>query len=92
VELYLSWQRAPADRVARGREASTAFFADYGGLASLPLTRGDLRAIDAPLTVLESDFARPHQRAAAAVLERLAPNATRGEGDIVSGLRAAIAR
>jgi pimeloyl-ACP methyl ester carboxylesterase len=92
VELYLAWQRAPADRVARARGSSAAFFADYGGLASLSLSRGDLRALDVPITVLESDFAQPHQRAAAAVLERLAPRAERAEGDVVSALRGALAR
>jgi pimeloyl-ACP methyl ester carboxylesterase len=91
VELYLAWHGAPPDRIARARGASAAFFADYGGLASLPLSRADLRSLDVPLTVLESAAARPHQRAAAAVLERLAPRAAPGEGDVVSALRGALA-
>jgi hypothetical protein len=92
VELYLGWQQAPADRVARAKEASAAFFADYGGLASLPLTRGDLRALDVPLALLDSQHARPHQRAATDALARFAPRATRAEGDVVSALRGMLAR
>src|SRR5215207_9752065 len=37
VEGYLSGHSAPSDRIARARGSSAAFFADYGGLASLSL-------------------------------------------------------
>jgi pimeloyl-ACP methyl ester carboxylesterase len=87
VELYLGWHHAPSDRVARARASSAAFFADYGGLASLSVARADLRALEVPLAVLDSDDARPHQRAASDALGRLAPHATRGEGDVVRALR-----
>jgi pimeloyl-ACP methyl ester carboxylesterase len=91
VEHYLAARHAPGDRVARAREASAAFFADYGGLASLPLTRADVRSLDVPLVVLDSESTRPHERAASDALARLAPHATRGEGDLVGALRRMLA-
>jgi pimeloyl-ACP methyl ester carboxylesterase len=90
VEVYLAAQHAPSDRVARARGSARAFFADYGGLASLPLSRADLRGLDVPLAVLDSEHAPPHQRAASDALARLAPRASRGEGDVVQALRALV--
>jgi pimeloyl-ACP methyl ester carboxylesterase len=62
--------------LARAREASTAFFADYGSIATLPLTRADIRSIDLPLAVVDSPRAPWHQHAASDALVRLAPGAT----------------
>ena len=53
-------------RVERARRDARAFFADYGGLATLPITRGDLRGLDLPIGVV-GDGGEP--------LLRLAPRA-----------------
>lgn len=88
VELYLEWQGAPADRVERARAWASAFFADYSGLATLSVTRRELRSIEVPLVVLHSDAARPHQVAAGDALAGLAPRSTRGGQDVVEALSA----
>jgi pimeloyl-ACP methyl ester carboxylesterase len=74
-----------AGRVERARGDALAFFADYGGLATLPLTRGDLRGLDVPIGVVAArDVARPVAAAGApdggGPLLDLAPNA-RAFGD-----------
>lgn len=55
-----------------------AFFADYGAQATLPLTRRELRAIDAPVAVLDGAGALAHVRAAGDALAALVPGARRG--------------
>jgi pimeloyl-ACP methyl ester carboxylesterase len=77
VEAYLAAHGAPAGRVARAREDAGAFFADYGGLASWPVTRRQLRGLDVPLAVVTSPAARQFDRAAAAALAGLVPGAVR---------------
>ncbi|HEX8086363.1 MAG TPA: alpha/beta hydrolase [Solirubrobacteraceae bacterium] len=94
-EAVERWLRARAptaapDRLARARRDARAFFADYGGLATLPLTRGDLRGLALPLGVVAGTAepagaaasARPPSLAAgpADALLRLAPHA-RAFGD-----------
>jgi pimeloyl-ACP methyl ester carboxylesterase len=72
----------PDDAVARARASHRAFFADLGGLASWPVTRAQLRAIEAPLVVLTSPDAPGHVRAAADALAGLVPDARReDDGD-----------
>jgi pimeloyl-ACP methyl ester carboxylesterase len=45
-----------------------AFFADYGALASLPLSHGTLLAVRTPVAIVTSDGAREHDAAAAEAL------------------------
>ena len=87
VALYLSWQEAPSERTARASAHARAFFADYAGLATLPLTRRELRGIAAPLIVLDSPTARPHQRAASDALAELSPRAVRDGTGLAASLR-----
>lgn len=58
----------------RGREGragtrdALAFFADYGALATLPLSYGGLLAVRTPVAIVTSDGAREHDAAAADAL------------------------
>lgn len=65
VARWVAARGADPARVERARGDARAFFADYGGLATLPLTRGDLRGLAVPIGVVGP---------AAALLE-LAPQA-----------------
>lgn len=58
-------------RAERARRDARAFFADYGGLATLPVTRGNLRGLDVPVGVVASEAGRP----AAEPVLRLTPGA-----------------
>jgi pimeloyl-ACP methyl ester carboxylesterase len=53
-EAVARWLGPDADpaRVDRARRDARAFFADYGGIATLPLTRGDLRGLSVPVGVV----------------------------------------
>ena len=84
AEAAVSWWRgseAPP-RTVHG------FFADFGALASLPLTRAELRAVDVPVGVVASGRARSHDLAAADALLAELPRARRFEdvGDAVRGV------
>jgi pimeloyl-ACP methyl ester carboxylesterase len=79
-----------ADRVARAKRDARGFFADYGGQASLPLSRRDLRAIEVPVAVLDSPHAAPHARAASDAVARLLPAARRGGVEDVAQALAAL--
>lgn len=75
-------------RAARGHAddpeppaAPRAFFADFGGQASLELTRRVLSTLDAPVVILTTATAPPHVRAAAAALARFVPDAHTGPAD-----------
>lgn len=93
VELYLGWQRGAAERVARARERPGTFFADYAGLATLPLGRRDLRTLEAPVVILDSPAARSHQRAAGDALAALLPAGRRGgEAGVASAIEELIDR
>ena len=86
VEAWLATRGAAAgDRLARARRDAGAFFADYGGQATLPLSRGDLRAIEVPVAVLDSPAAAAHARAASDAVARLLPGARRGGAEDVAG-------
>ena len=84
VEVYLAWQGAGGERVRRAQARPGAFFADYGGLATLPITRRDLRAVQVAVTVVDGATARPHQRAASNALARMLPYGRRGGGDLLA--------
>ncbi len=84
-----SWLDGRVDRPAldRARAAHRGFLADFAGLASWPVTRGELRAITAPVVVLTGPGSPPHLRAAADALAKLAPGARRrADGDLVGAI------
>jgi pimeloyl-ACP methyl ester carboxylesterase len=91
VELWLGG-RAERGALERARAAHRAFFADYAGLASWPVTRRELRALDAPAVVLTGPASPPHIVAAADALTALLPAAARAsDGDLVAATRALLA-
>jgi pimeloyl-ACP methyl ester carboxylesterase len=91
VEAWLGG-RVEAAALQRARTANRAFFADYAGLASWPVTRRELRALDAPAVVLTGPRSPPHIVAAADALAALLPAARRvGDGDLVAATRALLA-
>ncbi len=54
-EAVTKWVRARGGsgaRIERAVRDARSFFADYGGLASLPISRGDLRSLDLPVRVV----------------------------------------
>jgi pimeloyl-ACP methyl ester carboxylesterase len=91
VERWLGPSADPA-RVQGARTAHRAFFADLAGLATWPVTRGRLRAIDAPAVVLTSPGAPAHVMGAADAVAGLIPRARRDDGgDLVAATRAVLA-
>lgn len=90
VERWLGPGANP-DRRARARAAHRAFFADLAGLASWPVTRGTLRAVDADAVVLTSTGAAAHVIAAADAVAALIPGALRESGaDVATAARAVL--
>jgi pimeloyl-ACP methyl ester carboxylesterase len=89
-----AWLGGGADPARQGRAAACAgaFFADYAGLTSWPVTRGELRGIAAPLAIVDTPSAPPHVREAAAKLATLVPDSRhRGDGDVVGEIRTLLA-
>jgi pimeloyl-ACP methyl ester carboxylesterase len=85
------WLGAGADprRVERACAAHRAFFADLAGLASWPVTRGALRAIDVDAAIVTRPDARAHVIAAANAVAGLIPAARRdSSGDVAAAARA----
>lgn len=76
VEAWLGAGVDPARR-ERASASARAFFADYGAVATLPLTRADLRSLDVPIRVVTTPGAPPHVAAAAETLLAAAPTASR---------------
>ena len=69
-----------------------AFFADYAGLASWPVTRRELRSMDLPAVVLTGPGTPAHVVAAADALAALLPAARRADdGDLVAAARTLLA-
>lgn len=81
VEKYLATAGADSFRIARATAAPLAFFADYAGLATWPVTRARLRALAAPLIVLTTTVAPVHAVQAADALANLVPRVRRVIGD-----------
>lgn len=76
------------ERRERAHAAAGAFFADYAGIASWPVTRSELRSLTAPVTILTGPASRPYVRPAAQALAALLPNATeRHDGDLTAAAR-----
>ncbi len=88
VDVWLAGRASSADR-DRARASARAFFADYAGLASWPVTRRELRSLAAPVVVLSGPRSEPHVVAAAEALAGLLPQAERrDDGDLVGAARA----
>ncbi|HEV2753976.1 MAG TPA: alpha/beta fold hydrolase [Solirubrobacteraceae bacterium] len=88
VERWLGG-RAPADRVERARRHARAFFADLAGLASLSVSRAELRAITLPLVVLTGPATPPADRLAADRMSDLPPDVRRtDDGDLAGAIAA----
>jgi pimeloyl-ACP methyl ester carboxylesterase len=86
VEAWLG-EGADGDVLARARQAHRAFFADYAGLATWPVTRRELRAMALPAVVLTGPASRSHVVAAADALGRLLPAAIRAhDGDLAAAV------
>lgn len=86
----LSEQRAALEEELRagGVEALAAArgrIADFGAIASLPLSHAGLRAIRVPVAVVQSPHARPHDIAAAEALLDAMPSAV-GAADVPDAL------
>jgi pimeloyl-ACP methyl ester carboxylesterase len=94
VDAWLDARGEPADSQRRewARADHAAVFADYGGLATWPVTRGELRGLGMPLAVLTSQAAPGPIVEAADALAGLAPAARRDTGDDVgAAIRALLA-
>jgi len=90
-----SWLGGLADdaALARALNAQRAFFADWAGLASLALTRADLRAITEPVALVTGPDTSSAVSQATSALEQLLPRATRRtDGDLAAAARAILAR
>lgn len=71
------------------RAAHRAFFADFGGLASWPVTRRELRAVTVPVAVVTGSATAPHLVEAADALAALLPAARRtSDGDVAAATSA----
>ncbi len=80
--------RADGAALARAQDAHRAFYADYAGLASLPVTRRELRAIAVPVAVVTGPASSPPVVAAADAIAQLVPQAQRHlDGDITAAVR-----
>lgn len=67
--------RAEGEELARARAAHRAFFADFAGMATWPVTRRELRAVAAPVIVVTGAASPAHVVAAARTLAELVPGA-----------------
>lgn len=86
VAAHLAGRGTDADR-ARAQAAHVAFFADVAGLASLPVTRGELRAITQPVVVVTGTGSSPATVHAADALAALVPGARRTtDGDLAGAI------
>ena len=65
----MAWWLGQRDREGReGTRDAFAFFADFGALATLPLSHGGLLAVQTPVAIVTSAGAREHDAAAADAL------------------------
>jgi pimeloyl-ACP methyl ester carboxylesterase len=74
-----AWLGDGADPARRERAIASprAFFADYGAIATLPLTHADLKSLTVPIHVMTTPGAPHHTAAAATALLAAAPTAVR---------------
>jgi hypothetical protein len=83
--------RADPAAVSRARDSARAFFADYAGLATWPITRRELRAFDVPAVVVTAPGDPAHVAAAADRLAELLPRAGRAADGDPAGAAARLA-
>jgi len=77
--------RVDGEALARAQRAATGFFADYAGLASLEVTRRQLREIATPIAVVTGPHSPPPFQEAADRLAELVPDARRAhDGEVVA--------
>lgn len=69
-----AWRPGADERV---RAAHRAFFADFGGLASWPVTRRELRSVAVPVAIVTATAVPPHVVESADALAELLPAARR---------------
>jgi len=82
VEGWLAG-RATGAALDRARAAHRAFFADFAGMATWPVTRRELRALAAPVIVVTSDTTPAHVVRAAQTVAELIPGARHEtDGDV----------
>jgi pimeloyl-ACP methyl ester carboxylesterase len=87
VEAWLD-DRAGARALERARAAHRAFYADYAGLASWPVTRRGLRALAHPVVVVTGPASPATLVSAADRLAELLPAARRAtDGDVQAAAR-----
>jgi pimeloyl-ACP methyl ester carboxylesterase len=86
VGVWLAARGAPAERIERARDDHVAFFADYAGLATWPVLRRDLRALDLPVAVLLSADASGYVQETAHALADLTGAPPRDEADLITAL------
>src|SRR3954451_21329019 len=85
--------RAEGDALDRARAAHRAFFADWAGQGTWPVSRRELRALAAPAVVLTGPGSPPHVVAAADALAGLLPSASRThDGDLAGAVERLLAR
>ena len=68
AEAAVDWWLAERGRERRAGTGARAFFADFGALATLPLSRRELGQVDVPVRVVTTDRALLHDAAAASAL------------------------
>jgi pimeloyl-ACP methyl ester carboxylesterase len=91
VEAWLGG-RAHGAALQRARAAHGAFFADYAGLASWPITRRELRSMDLPVVVVTGPESAAYIVAAADAVAGLMPAARRADdGGLVTAARTLLA-
>jgi len=77
--------RVVGEALARAQRSATGFFADYAGLASLAVTRRQLREIATPIAVVTGPQAPSPFQEAADRLAELVPDARRAhDGEVVA--------
>lgn len=87
VEEWLAG-RVEGEPLARARAAYRAFFADFAGLSTWPVTRAELRAVALPTAIVTGVDAPPHILAAAhALAGLLAGTRRREDGDVAGAVR-----
>jgi len=92
VERWLGG-RISGPALERARVAYRAFFADFAGLATWPVTRRELRALALPAVVVTGPSSPPHVLAAADALATLLPDARRThDGDLAAAAAALVLR
>ncbi len=90
VERWLGG-RVEGPALERARAAHRAFFADFAGLATWPVSRRELRALRPPAVILTGPGSPPHVVAAADALAGLLPAARRAYDEDLAAAAAALA-